>query len=85
MWRASGIGHDLRKTSAYSGYEQYDFDVPTHTDGDILCRYLMRAEEMRQSLRIVEQALNKLPMGPVRSNIQYVPPPRMRSAPAWKR
>ena len=49
----------------YSGYEQYDFDVPTQTAGDVYARYLVRMEEMRQSLRIIEQAINKLPMGPV--------------------
>jgi NADH-quinone oxidoreductase subunit D len=75
--RASGINHDLRKVRPYSGYEQYDFDVPTHTDCDTYARYLVRMEEMRQSLRIVEQALDKLPYGPVRSgNRKYVPPPR---------
>ncbi len=77
MLRAAGISHDLRKAQPYSGYEQYDFDVPTHTDSDTYARYLLRMEEMRQSLRIVEQALDRLPMGPVRSNNRkYVPPPR---------
>lgn len=77
MLRASGIAYDLRKVQPYSGYDLYDFDVPTHTDSDTYARYLMRMEEMRQSLRIVEQALNKLPLGPVRSNNRkYVPPPR---------
>lgn len=75
--RASGVKYDLRKVQPYSGYEQYDFEVPTHTDGDTYARYLMRVEEMRQSLRIVQQALDKLPMGPFRSNNRkYVPPPR---------
>lgn len=75
--RASGIAHDLRKAEPYMGYEQYDFDVPTHTDSDTYARYLVRVEEMRQSLRIVEQALDKLPYGPVRSNNRkFVPPPR---------
>ncbi|MEW5867959.1 MAG: NADH dehydrogenase (quinone) subunit D [Chloroflexota bacterium] len=77
MLRASGIAHDLRKAQPYSGYEQYDFDVPTRTQGDTYARYQVRVEEMRQSLRIVEQALAKLPLGPVRSNNRkYVPPPR---------
>ncbi len=75
--RSTGIDHDLRKVEPYMGYEQYDFDVPTHTDGDTYARYLVRVEEMRQSLRIVEQALDKLPYGPVRSNNRkFVPPPR---------
>jgi len=77
MLRASGVEHDLRKAQPYSGYEQYDFDIPTQTGGDTYDRYLVRMEEMRQSLRIVQQALDKLPYGPVRSNNRkYVPPPR---------
>lgn len=77
MLRAAGIAHDLRKAQPYSGYEQYDFDIPTQTASDSYARYLVRVEEMRQSLRIVEQALNRLPLGPVRSNNRkYVPPPR---------
>jgi NADH-quinone oxidoreductase subunit D len=75
--RASGVAHDLRKARPYSGYEQYEFDVPTHTDGDTYARYLVRIEEMRQSLRIVQQALDTIPFGPVRSsNRKFVPPPR---------
>jgi NADH-quinone oxidoreductase subunit D len=77
MLRASGVKWDLRKTRPYSGYEQYEFEIPTRTEGDVYARYLVRLEEMRQSLRIVEQALDKLPMGPVRStNYKFVPPPR---------
>jgi NADH-quinone oxidoreductase subunit D len=77
MLRASGVKWDLRKDRPYSGYEQYDFEVPTRTEGDVYARYLVRLEEMRQALRIVEQALDKLPMGPVRSNNhKFVPPPR---------
>ena len=77
MLRASGVKWDLRKTRPYSGYEQYDFEFPTRPEGDVYARFLVRLEEMRQSLKIVEQALNKLPMGPVRSNnYKIVPPPR---------
>ncbi|HVM71892.1 MAG TPA: NADH dehydrogenase (quinone) subunit D [Anaerolineales bacterium] len=77
MLRASGVKWDLRKSRPYSGYEQYDFEVPTRTEGDVYARFLVRLEEMRQSLKIVRQALDKLPMGPVRSNnYKFVPPPR---------
>ena len=77
MLRASGVKWDLRKDRPYSGYEQYDFKVPTRTEGDVYARYLVRLEEMRQALKIIQQALDKLPMGPVRSNNhKYVPPPR---------
>ena len=77
MLRASGVKWDLRKNRPYSGYEQYDFEVPTRTEGDVYARFLVRLEEMRQSLRIIRQALDKLPMGAVRSNnYKFVPPPR---------
>ena len=75
--RGSGVNYDVRKTTPYCGYEEYDFDVPLETDGDVYARYLVRMEEMRQSLRIIEQALNKLPEGPVQiSDRKIVPPPR---------
>jgi len=63
--RATGIAYDVRKDHPYSGYEAYDFDVPVGTVGDCFDRYLVRMEEMRQSLRIVDQALARLPEGPV--------------------
>jgi NADH-quinone oxidoreductase subunit D len=75
--RATGMAHDVRKANPYCGFEQYDFEIPTQTTGDIYGRYLVRVEEMRQSVRIIEQALDKLPYGPVRdNNRKYVPPPR---------
>ena len=75
--RGSGPNLDMRKVQPYSGYEQYEFDVPTGSHGDVYDRYLCRMEEMRQSLRIVEQALARLPEGPVISdNRKFVPPPR---------
>jgi NADH-quinone oxidoreductase subunit C/D len=63
--RGSGVAYDIRKDHPYSGYEQYDFDVPIGTVGDCYDRYLVRLEEMRQSLRIIEQAVARLPKGPV--------------------
>ena len=63
--RGSGVAYDIRKDHPYSGYEQYDFDVPVGTLGDCYDRYLVRMEEIRQSLRIIEQALAKLPAGAV--------------------
>jgi NADH-quinone oxidoreductase subunit D len=75
--RATGMPYDMRKAVPYSGYEQYDFDIPTAPDGDIFSRYRVRVDEMRQSLRIIEQAMDRLPYGPVRSNNRkFVPPPR---------
>lgn len=75
--RGSGVNYDVRKATPYCGYEEYDFDVPLQTDGDVYARYLVRMEELRQSLRIIEQALNKLPEGPVQiSDRKIVPPPR---------
>ena len=77
MLRASGVNWDLRKTRPYAGYEQYDFNVPVETKGDTYARYIVRVQELRESLKIVEQALNKLPLGPVHSdNRKFVPPPR---------
>jgi len=75
--RGTGMAYDLRKARPYSGYEHYEFDIPTYEGGDIYARYMVRMEEMRQSLRIIQQAMDTLPFGPVRSNNRkYVPPPR---------
>lgn len=75
--RGSGINWDIRKALPYSSYEHFEFDVPLGQHGDVYDRYLIRVEEMRQSLRIVQQALDSLPDGPFRSNNRkYVPPPR---------
>jgi NADH dehydrogenase I D subunit len=63
--RASGVAYDVRKARPYLGYEEYDFDVPVGVHGDTYDRFLVRFEEMRQSLRILEQALDRLPDGPI--------------------
>ena len=62
--RASGVNWDLRKQRPYSGYENFEFEVPTGKNGDIYDRYLVRVAELRQSRGIVQQALKKLPTGP---------------------
>jgi NADH-quinone oxidoreductase subunit D len=63
--RGSGVAYDVRKDRPYFGYEQYDFDVPVGQRGDAYDRYLVRIEEMRQSARIVVQAIDRLPKGPI--------------------
>jgi NADH-quinone oxidoreductase subunit D len=65
MLRASGVPYDVRKDLPYLDYETYDFDVPVGEHGDVYDRYLVRMEEMRQSVRILEQALARLPDGPI--------------------
>jgi NADH-quinone oxidoreductase subunit D len=75
--RGSGVNWDIRKALPYSSYDHFDFDVPLGQHGDVYDRYLIRVEEMRQSLRVVRQALDNMPGGPFRSNNRkYVPPPR---------
>ncbi|GAA2618172.1 NADH-quinone oxidoreductase subunit D [Paractinoplanes durhamensis] len=63
--RSAGLAWDMRKTMPYSGYEEYEFDVPTATTGDVWGRYQVRMAEMRESLKIVEQALDRLKPGPI--------------------
>jgi len=75
--RASGVGYDVRKDEPYEMYGEVDFDVPVATTGDNFARYLVRMEEMRQSLRIIEQVVAKLPGGPVVSDdYRVVLPPK---------
>jgi NADH-quinone oxidoreductase subunit D len=77
MLRGSSVAWDLRKSQPYDGYENVDFDIPIGKNGDCYDRYLCRIEEMRQSLRIIEQCLADMPDGPVATpNNKYVPPSR---------
>lgn len=68
MLRGSGIKWDLRKTQPYDAYDAMEFDVPIGTNGDCYDRYLCRIEEMRQSLRIIDQCLNQMPAGEVKTD-----------------
>ena len=75
MLRGSGVKWDLRKQSPYDIYEQLDFQVPVGTHGDCYDRYLIRVEEMRQSLRIIMECLNKMPEGVIKSDDRKISQP----------
>ena len=70
--RGSGVKFDIRKVEPYSGYEKYDFDIPVGTNGDVYDRYLIRMEEIKQSMRIVAQALDNLPSGDFTAKVPRV-------------
>jgi NADH-quinone oxidoreductase subunit D len=76
--RASGIYYDIRKAQPYSGYEQYDFEVPLGEHGDVYDRYWVRVQEMRQCVKILQQAIKKLPKSGLfrTENRKFAPPPR---------
>lgn len=75
--RATGLAWDIRKSNPYSGYENFEFQIPVGRHGDVYDRYLVRLEEMRQSLRILQQAIEGLPEGPINtSDRKVVLPPR---------
>ena len=76
MLRGSGVPWDLRKAQPYMVYDQLEFDIPVGKHGDCYDRYLVRVEEMRQSLRIIDQCLDKMPEGPVMTRGMAAPPPR---------
>ena len=70
--RGSGIAYDVRKVEPYSVYPQLDFKIPVYPEGDSMARYLVRMDEMEQSLRIIEQALDRLPAGPFMGKVPRV-------------
>jgi NADH-quinone oxidoreductase subunit D len=70
--RASGVDWDLRRDMPYSGYQNFKFKVPVATDGDVWARYLLRVQEMRESIGIVQQALASMPEGPVKAEAPKV-------------
>ena len=75
MLRGSGVAWDLRQAQPYEVYDQMKFDIPTGLRGDCYDRYLIRVEEMRQSLRILSQAINQIPNGPVKMDDRKIAPP----------
>ena len=76
MLRAAGVKWDIRRAQPYSGYEKYDFEIPTRENGDTYDRYMVRMQEMRQSVRIVRQAVADIPPGPVMAKVgKVIKPP----------
>ncbi len=81
LLRASGVDYDIRKKEPYSGYEEFDFEVPLGSAGDVYDRYCVRIAEMRQAHRIAMQALDGMPEGPLQAdNPKVVPPPKEQLA-----
>jgi len=78
--RASGVNWDIRKADPYSLYDRFDFDIPTGTASDCYDRYRVRIAEMRQSLRIIRQAMEQLPSGPVKSDVPRLLRPQVGEA-----
>ena len=76
MIRGSGIPWDLRKSQPYDCYDQLDFKVPVGKNGDCYDRYLCRIEEMRESIKIINQCLDKMPKGPIKTNDNKISPPK---------
>ncbi|MGO9274171.1 MAG: NADH dehydrogenase (quinone) subunit D [Terriglobia bacterium] len=77
--RGSGVKWDLRKNLPYSSYDKFDFDVPTRTEGDVYARYMVRVAEMRESVKIVRQAMEGMPEGPIKANAPHIVMPDRES------
>ncbi len=75
LLRAAGVKWDIRKAFPYSGYDRYDFDIPTGRNADTYDRYLVRMQEMRQSVRIIRQAVDGIPEGPIMAKVPKVMKP----------
>ncbi|MCL4402181.1 MAG: NADH-quinone oxidoreductase subunit D [Acidobacteria bacterium] len=80
LLRAAGVKWDLRKAQPYSGYEKYEFEIPTRRNGDTFDRYIVRIEEMRQSIRIIRQAVEGIPEGPIMGKVPKVVKPPVGEA-----
>jgi NADH-quinone oxidoreductase subunit D len=77
MLRAAGVAYDIRKVFPYSSYDEFEFEVPTRTESDCYARYLVRVAEMRESLKIVRQAMAKIaPEGPIKADAPGIVPPQ---------
>jgi len=75
--RSTGVSYDVRKMFPYAGYEEFDFEVPTSTDGDCYARYILRIAEMRESEKIIRQAMAKIPAeGPIKADAPGIVPPQ---------
>jgi NADH-quinone oxidoreductase subunit D len=74
--RATGMAYDVRRAHPYSVYPELEFDIPTRTEGDSLARYLLRMEEIKQSVRIIDQCLEKMPDGPIMAKLPRLLRPR---------
>jgi NADH-quinone oxidoreductase subunit D len=75
--RSTGVDYDVRKYFPYSSYEEFDFDVPVRTEGDCYARYILRVAEVRESIKIVKQAISKIPAeGPIRTDAPGIVPPQ---------
>jgi len=77
--RAAGVKWDIRKAEPYSSYDQFDFHIPTRPEGDVYARYLVRLDEMRESLKIVRQAMAGLPDGPISADAPHIVLPERES------
>jgi NADH-quinone oxidoreductase subunit D len=77
--RGSGVKWDLRKNQPYSSYDKFDFDIPTRTEGDVYARYMVRVAELRESMKIVIQAMEGMPEGRIRTNAPHLVMPERES------